>query len=100
MVVGISVSSQATSIDTGVKPLFRLPVSAVNAAGVKSMTRFEAHFPPQQVRSPQNRSVCGPQSAIDVTIRFPVHRLVVACLKPQVRRDIPVIPQVSGWVMA
>jgi hypothetical protein len=96
----ISVSSQATSIDTGDKPLLRLRPSALNAAGVKSMTRFEAQFPPQQERSPQNRSVCGPQSAIDVTIRFPVHRLVVACRKPQVRRDIPVIPQLSGRVMA
>jgi hypothetical protein len=87
-------------METGDKPLFRLRPSALNAAGVKSMTRFEAQFPPQQVRSPQNRSVCGPQSAIDVTTRLPVHRLVVACWKPHVRRDIPVIPQVSGWVMA
>jgi hypothetical protein len=73
---------------------------ALNAAGVRSMTRLEAQFPPQQVRSPQNRSVCGPQSAIDVTTRFPLHRLVVACRNPQVRRVIPVIPQLSGCVIA
>ena len=72
----------------------------LNAAGVRSMIRFEAQVPPQQARSPQNRSVCGPQSAIEVTTRAPVHRLVVACRKPQVRRDTLVTPQRSGRVIA
>ena len=83
----------------GTAPEDRLPI-AENAAGVRSTIRLEAHVPPQQARSPQNRSVCGPQSAIDVTTRAPLHRLVVECRKPQVRRVIPVTPQVSGWVMA
>ncbi|HEU4948436.1 MAG TPA: hypothetical protein VFT31_14895 [Kribbella sp.] len=72
---------------------------ALNAAGVRSMTRFEAQVPPQQDRSPQNRSVCGPQSAIEVTTRLPLHRFVVECLNPQVRRDIPLMPHRSGRVI-
>ncbi|MEU0092146.1 hypothetical protein [Kribbella sp. NPDC006257] len=63
------------------------------------MTRFDAHVPPQQARSPQNDRVRGPQSAIDVTTRAPVHRCVVACRNPHVLRDTPVIPQLSGRVI-
>jgi hypothetical protein len=91
--------SQPTSTVQGIKPALRLPI-AENAAGVRSMIRLEAHAPPQQARSPQNRSVCGPQSAIDVTTREPLHRLVVECRNPQVRRVIPVIPQRSGLVIS
>jgi hypothetical protein len=83
----------------GIRPEFRLPIW-VNAAGVRSMTRFDAHVPPQQARSPQNDRVRGPQSAIDVTTRAPLHRFVVACRNPHVRRDTPVTPQLSGRVIA
>ncbi|WP_344217311.1 hypothetical protein [Kribbella sancticallisti] len=79
-------------------PAFRLPM-ALKAAGVRSMIRLDAQVPPQQARSPQNRSVCGPQSAIDVTTRAPLHRLVVECRNPQVRRDIAVTPHRSGLVI-
>ncbi|MFF1817515.1 hypothetical protein ACFVWG_09470 [Kribbella sp. NPDC058245] len=64
------------------------------------MTRFDAQVPPQQARSPQNDRVRGPQSAIDVTTREPLHRFVVACRNPQVRRETPVTPQLSGRVIA
>jgi hypothetical protein len=79
-------------------PEFRFAI-ALNAAGVRSITRLDAQVPPQQARSPQNRSVCGPQSAMLVVIRAPLHRLVVWWRKPQVRRETPVIPQRSGRVI-
>ena len=83
----------------GINPAFRLAIRE-NAAGVRSMTRFDAQVPPQQDRSPQNDRVRGPQSAIDVTTREPLHRLVVACRNPQVRRETPVTPHWSGLVIA
>jgi hypothetical protein len=48
---------------TGMMPLDRLPI-ALYAAGVKSISRFEAQLPLQHERSPHHRSVCGPQSVI------------------------------------
>jgi hypothetical protein len=83
----------------GISPALRLAIR-VNAAGVRSTTRFDAQVPPQQARSPQNDRVRGPQSAIDVTTREPLHRFVVACRNPQVRRETPVTPQLSGRVIA
>lgn len=83
----------------GMRPALRLAIR-VNAAGVRSITRLDAHVPPQQARSPQNERVRGPQSAIDVTTRAPLHRFVVACRNPHVRRETPVTPQLSGRVIA
>jgi len=82
----------------GISPAFRLAIRE-NAAGVRSMTRFDAQVPPQQARSPQNDRVRGPQSAIDVTTWEPLQRLVVACRNPQVRRATPLMPQASGRVI-
>ena len=69
-------SDQTVSTEQGRRPLERLAI-ALKAAGVRSMMRLVPQAEPQQVRSPQNRSVCGPQSAIRVPTRAPVHRLVV-----------------------
>ena len=71
---------------------------ALYAAGVRSMIRLLEQVLPQQTVSPQNRSVCGPQSAIVVVTPAPVHRLVVRCAKPHVRRLSPT-PQLSGRVI-
>jgi hypothetical protein len=40
------------------------------------MMRFDAHADPQQVRSPQNEFVSGPQSATETLTHFPLHWLV------------------------
>ncbi|MEU4548310.1 hypothetical protein [Nonomuraea dietziae] len=47
------------------------------AAGVRSIRRLLAQVEPQQLRSPQNRSVCGPQSAMAVMTLAPLHSAVV-----------------------
>ncbi|MFD2348149.1 hypothetical protein ACFSTC_00245 [Nonomuraea ferruginea] len=70
----------------------------LKAAGVRSISRLSAQVAPQQLRSPQNRSVCGPQSAIVVTTLAPPHNAVVRWRKPQVRRDSPT-PHRSGRVI-
>jgi hypothetical protein len=49
---------------------------ALYAEGVRSMRRLLAQAEPQQVRSPQNELVSGPQSAIDTLTHEPLHRLV------------------------
>jgi hypothetical protein len=49
---------------------------ALYADGVRSMMRFVAQADPQQVRSPQNELVSGPQSAIDTLTHEPLHWLV------------------------
>src|SRR5690606_793362 len=60
----------------GRRPVDRLAI-LLYAAGVRSMTRLVPHTEPQQVRSPQNRSVWGPQSAMRVPTCAPLQRLVV-----------------------
>ncbi|MEO3868715.1 hypothetical protein ABGB18_07790 [Nonomuraea sp. B12E4] len=54
---------------------------------MRSISRLLAQVAPQQLRSPQNRSVCGPQSAIVVTTLAPPHSSVVRWRKPHVRRS-------------
>jgi hypothetical protein len=60
---------------TGESPVERLAI-ALYADGVRSMIRLEAQADPQQVRSPQNALVSGPQSAIETLTHEPLHWLV------------------------
>src|SRR5690606_2742207 len=89
---------QPVAISHGRRPAER-EAMRLKAAGVRSISRLLAQVEPQQLRSPQNRSVCGPQSAIVVTTLPPPQRDVVRCRKPQVRRDRPT-PHRSGRVIA
>ncbi|MFC7591896.1 hypothetical protein ACFQYP_55435 [Nonomuraea antimicrobica] len=66
---------------------------------MRSISRLLAQVAPQQLRSPQNRSVCGPQSAMAVTTLPPPHNDVIWWRKPQVLRDRET-PQLSGRVIA
>lgn len=68
------------------------------AAGVRSMSLFLAHVPPQHTRSPHHRSVCGPQSAIVTETTRALHRLVIEKRWPHVRRS-RVSPHLSGLVI-
>src|SRR5262249_4731518 len=88
---------QTVSTEQGRRPVDRLAI-LLYAAGVRSMMRFVPHTEPQQVRSPQNRWVLGPQSAIVVPTLELLHRLVVKCRNPQARRG-RLRPQMSGRVM-
>ena len=54
-------------------PAERLPME-LNAEGVRSMMRFVPQVDPQQMRSPQNWSVAGPQSAIVTDTHRLLHR--------------------------
>jgi len=54
-------------------PAERLPIE-LKAEGVRSMTRLVPQVEPQQIRSPQNWSVAGPQSAIVTDTHLLLHR--------------------------
>jgi hypothetical protein len=68
--------SQDVFTEQGRSPVERLAI-LLYAAGVRSTMRLVPHVDPQQVRSPQNRWVFGPQSAIVLPTRAPLHRLVM-----------------------
>src|SRR5690242_7667811 len=94
---GVIVAPQLVLTVQGRRPLDRSAM-ALNADAVRSITRLVPQLDPQQFRSPQNRCVLGPQSAIEVLTLLPLQGLVVKCTKPQPRCARP-RPHRSGLVM-
>jgi hypothetical protein len=71
---------------------------ALNADGVRSISRLLWQVLPQQVLSPQKLLVAGPQSAMDTETEDLLHRLVTENTWPR-PRSARLRPQASGRVM-